>query len=224
MLTGAVGFEDGELPGLGHVADLHVGEALVVGRDAVQEVPHAVLRRHPLRGATGQRRAVDMGVHGGQVHVLAVGRQDVVVVEVRQLAEVDPVWARVRRGQVQRPQPPVAVEDQALPVEGPVGRFEQDAVGLVDELRCRHLGATDPDLGSLAGGEHAGVSHGLSFGGCAVGGVGDAGRTDQTGSGAYQVAPWPTSLITSRRLSRLMPSAETSSTTASMACCFCWSL
>ncbi len=62
----------------------------------MEEVPDAVVRRHLLGGAAGERATVDVAVVGGDVDVFAVGVEHVIVVQVGQRAEIDAHETRLR--------------------------------------------------------------------------------------------------------------------------------
>ena len=74
---------------MGEVVDVDVRQTGAVRGHAVQKMPGSVLRRDSLHGATVEVAAVDVAVHGGQVDVVPVRVEHMVVVQLRQPVEVD---------------------------------------------------------------------------------------------------------------------------------------
>ncbi len=107
-----------------------------------------VIRR---RRAAGQRRLVDVPVHRRDEDVLAVRRQHVIIVQIRDAVERD--WHQRRCVHRHRPQTARAVDDQPRPVERPVRRLDEDLVRFQEKFASPARGVSDPQLGSLTVGQ-----------------------------------------------------------------------
>jgi len=53
-------------------------------------VPIAVIKRDPIHLAAGEGAAIDVPIHRGHVDVFAVGVEHVVIVQFREILEIDP--------------------------------------------------------------------------------------------------------------------------------------
>ena len=133
--------------------EAHIGQARAVGAHAVEEVHDALLVRDPLRGAAAEQDAPDVEVVRRGEDGLAVGREDVVVVDGR---ETGGIQRRRRAGTVggQGPQQAVGVDEQAA-IGRPVGRLEQAVLGDVDGARRTCRAVPDADACDLALGQQA---------------------------------------------------------------------
>jgi hypothetical protein len=103
-----------------------------VRADAVQEVHETSIRSDSLRGATGERRAIDVPVVRRQINVLTVGVEHVVVVEFRNAVDGDLFEAALLDRQP--PQRTVTVQDEQPAVTCPVRCLEVNCFSLVTQM------------------------------------------------------------------------------------------
>src|SRR5699024_279510 len=69
----------------------HISEGRAVRADSVQEVQVVLVLGDAGGGAAGERSPVDVAVVGGDVDVVTVGAEHVIVVQRRQIPEIDPL-------------------------------------------------------------------------------------------------------------------------------------
>ena len=87
----------------------------------------AVHVRDPTRTPAGERRPVDRPIIGGQIDVLAIWSEHVIVVEIGDPLHIDPLKFCCALGG-SSPQTAVSIDDQPTAVQSPIGRLD-DHVG-----------------------------------------------------------------------------------------------
>jgi hypothetical protein len=96
-----MGFHQCESSRIGEVTDLDVGKPGSVRRHTMEIVPIAVIKRDPIHLAAGEGAAMDVPIHRGHVDVFAVGVEHVVIVQFREILEIDPDQPAFHRPEVE---------------------------------------------------------------------------------------------------------------------------